>query len=74
MNKSTLTVWVEAEAVRSDYSWDRGALRYAQVGRLLKKRPRTARPDTHLIRIDVDVPHTAFEHRVKIDLSDASAA
>ena len=69
MSTSTLTVWVEAEAVRSDWDYDNGRLRYARVGRVLKKRPRIARPDTHMIRVDIEVPHTAFEHRVKVDLT-----
>ena len=69
MSTSTITVWVEAEAVRSDWSWDRGEFLYARVSRLLKKRPKTSRPDTHMIRVDIEIPKTAFEHRVKVDLT-----
>lgn len=65
-----LTVWVEAEAIRYDSTWwDHGKIRKVKVGRLLRKRPREARPDCHLIRVDIDVPRTAFEHTVKVELT-----
>ena len=65
---SQIRLWVEVEAVRSEYSWDQGAVRYAKIGRLLKKPPKLRRPDTHMVRVDIDVPLTVFEHQVKIEI------
>lgn len=63
---ATLEVWVEAEAVRSDWEWDKGKIRYAKVGRLLRHRPTTKRPDCHLIKVEIEVPLSVFEHEVKV--------